>query len=537
MERFTEAEGDNTARLIHTQCPAQGTHAALDPPHVPATKAGAYGWYALVVLVLVYALNFIDRQMLTILAVDIKRDLAISDSEFGFLYGTAFGVFYAVFGIPLGKLADRWSRIKLLTLGLAMWSTMTALCGLALNFWQLGLARIGVGVGEATAGPTAYSLLSDYFPPRRRATAVAIFSTGIYLGGGVALSLGTALAGAWNHAFAPGTAPLGLAGWQAAFLAVGLPGLLLALWVRTLREPVRGRFEDKPSAAIPPAREAFAAFATDLGSIVPPFTLLAAARRGPRALAGNLALLAVVAGAVLALSTTLGDPVQWAALGTGVYAVGSWVVALRHSDADAFAQIWGAPAVVGLNLGYGLITMLSYAMSAFGPLYAIQAYGASPTQVALFVGGGAAAGGATGAIAGGMLGDRIAGPGRNSRRVLLIIAAACLAMVPFGLMLITDSLAMLYGTVFPMWFLLSAAIGNGSGTIVNIVPARVRATATASFFLGSTILGLALGPYMAGRLSIGLGSLRLGLACMALVIPLAVLALLWSWRDLARRKV
>ncbi|WP_226018179.1 MFS transporter [Novosphingobium sp. FKTRR1] len=531
MERFTEAEGDNTARLTRIAAPVAST--AGTTPGV----SNAYGWYALAVLVLVYALNFIDRQMLTILAVDIKRDLAISDSQFGFLYGTAFGVFYAVFGIPLGKLADRWSRTGLLALGLATWSAMTMMCGMALNFWQLGVARIGVGVGEATAGPTAYSLLSDYFPPRRRATAVAIFSTGIYLGGGVALSLGTALAGAWNHAFAPGTAPLGLAGWQAAFLAVGAPGLLLALWVRTLREPVRGRFEASPSAAIPPAREAFAAFARDLGSIVPPFTLASAARRGPRALFGNVALLALVAGAVALLSTLLGDPVQWMALGIGVYAVASWVIALRGDDPDAFSEIWGAPAVVGLNVGYGLITMLSYAMSAFGPLYVIQAYGASPAQVALFVGGGAAAGGALGAIFGGMLGDRIAGPGHNARRVLLIMGAATLALIPFGLLLITDSLAILYLTIFPLWFLLSAAIGNGSGTIVNIVPARVRATATASLFLGSTIIGLALGPYMAGRLSIALGSQRLGLGCMALVIPLALIALYISWRDLVRRKV
>lgn len=530
MERFTEAEGDHTARLIHD--PAHGGR------ELPATpQASAYGWYALAVLVLVYALNFIDRQMLTILAVDIKRDLAISDSQFGFLYGTAFGVFYAVFGIPLGKLADRWSRTGLLALGLATWSTMTALCGLALNFWQLGLARIGVGVGEATAGPTAYSLLSDYFPPRRRATAVAVFSTGIYLGGGVALSIGTGIAGAWNRAFAGGAAPLGLAGWQAAFLAIGLPGLVLALWVRTLREPVRGCFEATPSAAIPPAREAFAAFARDLGTIVPPFTVFAAARRGGRALFGNLALLALVVGCVVLASDRLGDPVQWAALGTGVYAVSSWIIALRQDDPDAFAHIWGAPAVVGLNVGYGLITMLSYAMSAFGPLYAIQAYGASPAQVALFVGGGAAAGGALGAIAGGMLGDRIAGPGRNSRRILLIMVAGTLALIPFGAMLIVNSLTMLYITVFPMWFLLSAAIGNGSGAIVNIVPARVRATATASFFLGSTILGLAMGPYMAGRLSVELGSLRLGLACMALVLPVALVALAFSWRDLARRKV
>ncbi|MCA9712998.1 MAG: MFS transporter, partial [Myxococcales bacterium] len=123
-------------------------------------------------LMSVYALNFIDRQLITILAPDLKRDLGISDSDFGFLYGTAFGVFYAVFGIPLGKLSDHWSRVRLLAIGLTLWSAMTALSGLAKSFAQLGAARIGVGVGEATASPCAYSLISDYFPPQRRATAI-----------------------------------------------------------------------------------------------------------------------------------------------------------------------------------------------------------------------------------------------------------------------------------------------------------------------------------------------------------------------------
>ncbi|MCA3255181.1 MAG: MFS transporter, partial [Alphaproteobacteria bacterium] len=125
---------------------------------------GPYAWYVLGVLVLVYVVNFVDRQIIAILAEDIKRDLGVTDTELGFLYGTAFAVFYALFGIPLGRLADNWVRTRLLSLGLTLWSSMTAISGFATNFTQLSLARVGVGVGEASAGPSAFSMLSDWFP-------------------------------------------------------------------------------------------------------------------------------------------------------------------------------------------------------------------------------------------------------------------------------------------------------------------------------------------------------------------------------------
>ena len=498
-----------------------------------------YSWYALFVLVVVYVINFVDRQLLTILAVDIKHDLGISDAQFGFLYGTAFGVFYALFGIPLGKLADRTSRTRLLATGLTLWSTMTAFSGLSRSFLQLGAARIGVGIGEATAGPCSYSLLADYFPAHRRATAVAIFSSGIYLGGGFSLYIGTAIAGGWNAAFPLGARPFGLAGWQAAFMAVGLPGLLLALWVRSLREPIRGRFEAPrtDSAAQPAAQPAtWGALFRDLGAIVPPFTLLAAARRGARALLGNLLIMAAIAIVALALTAWLGDPAQWIALGIGAYAIVSWAIALRYDDPEAFQVIWASPSVVGLNVGYGLMCVITYAGSAFGPLFVMRSFGASPGAVALIVGGSAAAGGALGVIAGGALGDKFAGERYHSRRLMVVICALILSLVPNCLMLATQSLNVVYFCVFPMWFLASAALGGSAGTIVNIVPASTRATATASFFLFATIVGLALGPYAAGKISSSFGSLRIGLAGILVVVPFALAALEIARRDLVRRE-
>jgi MFS family permease len=213
---------------------------------------GPYAWYVLALLVLVYVMNFIDRQILSILAEDIKRDLDLTDAQLGFLYGTAFAVFYALFGVPIGRLADNWVRTRLLALGLTLWSGMTAMSGLAGSFTQLSLARIGVGVGEAAAGPSAYSMISDWFPKARRATAISIYAAGLYLGGGVSLLIGAVVVKGWNTAY-PGGGPLGLVGWQAAFMAVGIPGLLLALWVATLIEPIRGRADGLPPPVPTPA--------------------------------------------------------------------------------------------------------------------------------------------------------------------------------------------------------------------------------------------------------------------------------------------
>ena len=171
------------------------------PPDGSAPRSSRYARYVLAVLVVVYVFNFLDRQIISILAERIRADLGVTDAELGFLYGTAFAVFYALFGIPLGRLADVWDRRKLIALGLAVWSVMTALSGLARTFPALALARIGVGIGEASAAPAAFSLLSDWFPRERRATVLAIYSSGIYLGAGLGLVVGGLVVDRWDAAF------------------------------------------------------------------------------------------------------------------------------------------------------------------------------------------------------------------------------------------------------------------------------------------------------------------------------------------------
>ena len=180
------------------------------------------------ILLIVYIFNFIDRQIVNILAEPIARDLELTDTQIGLMTGLAFALFYTVLGIPIARLADRQttSRPRLIAVALALWSAMTALCGVAQNFWQLLLARIGVGVGEAGCTPPAHSLISDMVPPEKRASALAFYSLGIPVGSLLGMVIGGLLAD--------------YLGWREAFVVVGLPGVVLALVVwSVLRDPRR----------------------------------------------------------------------------------------------------------------------------------------------------------------------------------------------------------------------------------------------------------------------------------------------------------
>jgi predicted MFS family arabinose efflux permease len=213
----------------------------VEPMSEPARhRAPAVRGRTLVMTALVtcYALNFVDRQIIGILAEPIKGDLKLSDSQLGWMGGAAFALFYTLLAIPLAMLADRRDRSWIITGGLALWSLMTAVCGLATNFWQLFLARMGVGVGEAAGVAPAYSLISDLYPPQQRARALAIFSLGIPIGSALGVLFGGLLAAKVD--------------WRFAFIAIGIVGVLFApLFKIIVRDPGHGRSDEGPRAQAP----------------------------------------------------------------------------------------------------------------------------------------------------------------------------------------------------------------------------------------------------------------------------------------------
>tara|TARA_B100001079_G_scaffold204190_1_gene177888 strand:+ start:113 stop:1393 length:1281 start_codon:yes stop_codon:yes gene_type:complete len=198
------------------------------------------GWYAVFILLLAYILSFVDRIIMSLLVIPIQSDLGISDTQMGLLMGLAFAIFYVAIGIPIAKLSDEKSRRIIVSIGIFLWSVMTAACGLAKSFAHLFIARVGVGVGEATLSPAAYSMIADYFSENKLGRAIAVYQSGALFGGGLAFIIGGIVV---NFAVNADSITLPIIGvlqpWQIAFIVVGLPGVLMALVMLTVKEPRR----------------------------------------------------------------------------------------------------------------------------------------------------------------------------------------------------------------------------------------------------------------------------------------------------------
>ncbi|MFM7028373.1 MAG: spinster family MFS transporter [Chakrabartia sp.] len=510
--------------------------------------AKAYRIYVLVLLMVIYAINFLDRQVVTIIAPYLKEDMGVSDAQIGLLFGTAFALFYAVFGLPLAKLADGWSRVRTISIGLFFWSSMTALSGFTATFGQLGAARIGVGVGEASASPASYSLLQDYFPKSVRATVLALYSSGIYIGSGASLIFGAEVIRYWSAHYTAETAPLGLSGWQATYIAFGLPGILLALlmWF-TVKEPVRGAIDGLPTPGAPnPVKAVLGEFA----AMLPPWNWRGFTQREPggRAIALNLGLLAVlivattfvvgatdallrpekraIVGHIAGLAVTT-NMVQWVALATGLYCVGSWIQTIRQRDPVSYALIANR-GFIGLTLAGGLMSYISYGLSPFIFLYAKGAFGIGP-EGGLTLGLLTAMCGGLGASFGGIAGDWLRRYHPGGRMIVMLVAALGSAATIIATYTATSPFAFYVWSGLNM-FVHIMWLGPCAASVQDLVLPRMRGTATAVFFLGTTILGLGLGPYIVGLTSDVTGDLRSSLMGTLAVMPIILGAIFVALR-------
>jgi MFS family permease len=470
--------------------------------------------------------NYLDRQIVSILAQSIKADLKLDDADLGFILGTAFAVFYSVVGIAMGRISDFVSRKKLMAFGLALWSAMTALGGTASNFAVLAVARIGVGVGEAVANPCSHSLLADMFPKRHRALALAANLSGVFMGGALAMLLGGYFVQHWSTSMCQGVPLAGacdIAGWQAALFAVGLPGLGLALFVLLIREPAR---------PLPEALSTQQVVSREVGAALPPFTFISLHRLGgPAAMRRNLMLfggLALLAALLIALT---GDRAQWLAFGFGAYAVITWgqVQALR--DKPLFAVTFGDRTYLYAAGATALIACIGGAVGVWSAPYAMRTFALTPTQVGLSLGLVAAGGGLVGVLLGGWLSDRWRA--RDLRAPMGMAALALTGIIPgIAVLLLTRD----YGVFLAAKFFIGACGALWSGAtaalVQDLVLPRMRGAAAASYSLVAIVVASGIGPYWAGKVSVLSGSLNAGLFSILL---LAVPAYLLIW--LAARRL
>ncbi|ABD25245.1 major facilitator superfamily MFS_1 [Novosphingobium aromaticivorans DSM 12444] len=513
----------------------------------PRRSLAPGAWYALVLVALTNAMSLLDRQILAILAPAIRKDLQIGDAEMGLLYGTVFALFYALFSLPVGRLADGWVRTRLLAISLLFWSAATGLAGLASSFAMLALSRLGVGIGEAATQPAGTSLVYDFWPKHRRGFVMSVMASAIALGLGGSLVLGGVAAGWWDAAHAVGTAPFGLKGWQFAFLVAAAPGFVLAAFLWTLKEPVRGQMD---GIETPPEPHPFARSLSLLGSVTPGFHWIGMKGRGasPAMVRGNLIALVLIALAAYGLtqfSTAISPKpamvlgsvainphaLQWCVIGLGVFVIVNLMQGMKLGDAQAFRVISRSPTVMMCIAVGTLQSTLNYGMMAFNPSFLIRSYGLSMQETALQFGLLSAGMGIVGPLVWGPLSDwlqqRFPGSGRAW---VALFAMAVSPVLSFWVYYAADP-GSFYARFLVYSFILTGWMPPLYAIMYDQVLPRMRGLTASLYLLVMTILGMGIGPYVVGLLSDATGSLRTAmLSINTVAIPIAVLMVLIARR-------
>lgn len=452
----------------------------------PPVRPG-YRFYVLAILILVYMLNFLDRQIIGILAAPLKAEFGLSDSQFGLLGGIAFASVYSTLAIPLAWLADRYSRVWIMTGALTVWSGFTALCGVATSFTQLFLFRMGVGIGEAGGVAPAYSLVADYFPPHQRARALAAFAFGIPLGTAAGTLVGGLLAATY--------------GWRTAFIVVGLAGVLLApVLLLTVRNPKRG--------------------GTDIVKTEAELAVIAAAPvvgSGKSGAIAALIMLGIGAGCLILAALNhfaglmLGNALVLAFGGLLAMVIGVSLTIARRTASAVIPK----PSFWLLALGAASSSVCGYGVAGWLPLFFMRSFGLTLSQTSWYYAGIALIGGVLGIWAGGAIADKLSKRGKGAYP--LTPAIAFLISAPMFILAMNSP--WLIGLVIPgggtnaqqlilafLIFLIPtglnlAWLGPITASIQHLVPAPMRSTASALFLLINNLLGIAVGFYYFGWMS------------------------------------
>ena len=509
----------------------------------PAAKVTRSGWYALALVSSAQGLSLLDRQILAILAPSIAKDLNIGDAEIGLLYGTLFALFYALFSLPLGRLADGWIRTKLMAICIFAWSVSTGLAAFAHSFALLAISRLGVGVGEGVTQPGANSIIFDTFPRNRRGTAMAAMGITTALGLGLSMTLGGFVAQWWDNRYAGIEAPLGFYGWQFAFIVAGLPGILLAFLLYRMKEPTRGGMDGIATREDP---HPFRASAAILGSVTPVANWFSLWNRnaGRKQWTVNLVGLAVILAfcwtmfeitqaysprpALSALGLHLNPHMlQWFVVGFGAFVVLNLFQSLKLTDKPAY-NVMFSPSLILLFIAGGLQTSINYGVMGFTPSFLIREYGMDQATTGLQFGLLAAGLGMVGPIIAGPLSDFLTSRMGAKGRVWLTLAS--LGISPFfGIWTYNAPdpgsfylRFVAYSLILTLWMPPIYSL------YYDLVLPRMRGIASSSYIIISTLLGLGMGPYFVGIVSDRTGG-DLGQAIISInvVAPVIVVILLY----------
>lgn len=475
-------------------------------------------WFALAVLTTANVLNYLDRQIVSILGQSIKVDLQLDDAQLGFLLGTAFAVFYSVMGMAMGGIADRLTRKKVMAGGLTLWSAMTAMGAAATGFVSLSFARIGVGIGEAAAVPCAQSLVAETFPPRNRTLAMGTYVSATYIGGALAMILGGWFLQNWPAACAavPIASACALAPWKAALLAAALPGIPVALLLLLVREPPRAIPADAKAGVLPVVTR-------QLAIALPPFSNLSVWRiGGVAALRRNLLITAALAliTAVLVLAT--GDIAQWVSLGFGAIAIATWGQIQFYTDRPLYRMTIGDPSFRLVTLSCALATCIFSSVVAWSAPFAMRQFPEVPqSELGFGLGIAHPLGSLIGIFAGSWVTDRWKLRNRGASFLIGIIAVC--GAVPFVFLLVFAKSYALFLFAFFMIGLTVALWSGATATIVqDLALPRMRGSSAAFFAMVVLVITFGMGPYWVGKVSAVTGELSTGLLSILLLAPIAV---------------